>query len=216
VDVCAQSPGKIHWSEADNGADCKALAPTWEQLATDFVSEDSVIIAKVDAEQPDSKKIAEEQGIQSYPTIKWFPAGQSEPQKYEVARTEAAFLDFINKEAGTYRAPGGSLTAAGGTIEAIDSVIQKIIDGGNTIAEKADDIVKAAKAEAGKKYAEYYSKVAGKIKSNEEYLNKELGRLEGIIKKGGLAPQKLDDLVSRSNILKKFRVAKADDGKSEL
>jgi protein disulfide-isomerase A6 len=200
--------------------DCKALAPTWEELATDFVSEDNVVIAKVDAEQPDSKKVAEEQGVKSYPTIKWFPAGETEPRKYEGARTEGALIDFINKEAGTYRAPGGGLTAAGGTIAAVDDVIQKIINGGNTVAEKADEIAKAAKTETSQKYAEYYGRVAGKVKSNEGYLDKELGRLEGIIKKGGLAPQKLDDLVSRSNILKKFKVAKAEilneDGKSEL
>lgn len=208
-------------ASANRCTDCKSLAPIWEILANDFVSEDSVIIAKVDAEQPDSKRLAEEQGVKSYPTIKWFPAGEgTEPRKYEGARTEAAFVDFINKEAGTYRAPGGSLTAAGGTISTIDTAIQKIIDAGSTVAEKADEIVKAAKAETGQKYAEYYGKVAGKVKANEAYLDKELGRLEGIIKKGGLAPQKLDDLVSRSNILRKFKVLKAEiideDGKSEL
>ncbi|KIW01653.1 protein disulfide-isomerase domain [Verruconis gallopava] len=197
---------------------CKTLAPIWEQLATDFVSEDSVIIAKVDAESPDSKRVAQEQGVTSYPTIKWFPAGKTEAEKYSGARTEAAFIDFINKEAGTYRAPGGGLTAAGGTIAAVDTVIQKIVDGGNTVAEKADEIAKAAKAAAGEKYAEYYGKVAGKIKANEGYLDKELSRLEGIIKKGGLAPQKLDDLVSRSNILRRFKVAKTEttDEKEEL
>ena len=122
----------------------------------------------------------------------------------------------MNKEAGTYRAPGGGLTAAGGTIAAVDDVIQKIIDGGNTVAEKADDITAAAKAAAGEKYAEYYGKVAGKAKANEGYLDKELARLEGMIKKGSaLAPAKLDDLVSRSNILRRFKVTKAE-GKSEL
>lgn len=173
------------------------------------------MIAKVDAEKPDSKKLAQEQGIQSYPTLKWFAAGTSEPKKYEGARTEAALVDYVNKEAGTFRAPGGGLNAAGGTIATVDDLIQKIVDGGNTVAEKADEITKAAKAEASSKYAEYYGKVAGKVKGNEGYLKKELTRLEGIIKKGGLAPQKLDDLVSRSNILRKFSVEKAED-KSEL
>lgn len=196
--------------QANQVPDCKSLAPVWEQLANDFVSEPTVVIAKVDAEDPPSKKVAEEQGIQSYPTIKYFKAGTSEPEKYAGPRTEAAFLDFINKEAGTYRAPGGSLTAAGGTIAAIDTVIQNIVDGGNTVAEKADDIAKAAAAATGQKYSEYYGKVAGKAKANEGYLDKELARLTGIIKKGGLAPQKLDDLVSRSNILKKFKAAKAE------
>lgn len=88
----------------------------------------------------------------------------------------------------------------------MDDVIQTIYSSGNTIAERADDIVKAATAATGSKYAEYYSKVAGKVKGNESYLDKELARLEGLIAKGSaLAPAKLDDLVSRSNILRKFK-----------
>lgn len=195
--------------------DCKSLAPIWELLAADFASETSVVVAKVDAEAPDAKKTAQDQGVSSYPTIKWFKAGSTEPSKYEGARTEQAFIDFINKEVGTYRALGGGLTAAGGTISAVDDVIQKILAGGATIADKTDEIVAAAKEVTGQKYAEYYEKVAGKTKANEGYLEKELNRLEGIIKKGGLAPVKLDDLVSRSNILRKFKAVVTDD-KSEL
>ena len=174
------------------------------------------MIAKLDAEDMGSKKVAQEQEIQSYPTIKFWPAGSSEPEKYSGARSEEALVAFVNKEAGTFRAPGGGLTAAGGTIAALDDVIQKIVDGGNTVAEKADDIVAAAKEQGTKKYAEYYGKVAGKVQANEGYLDKELARLEGMIKKGAsLAPAKLDDLVSRSNILRRFQVLKTE-GKSEL
>ena len=174
------------------------------------------MVAKVDAEDGGSKRVADEQEIKSYPTIKFWPANSKTPEKYEGARTEAAFVDFLNKEAGTYRAVGGGLTAAGGTIAAVDEVIQKIIDGGSTVAERADEISAAAKEAAGQKYAEYYGKVAGKAKADEGYLQKELTRLEGMIKKGSsLAPAKLDDLVSRSNILRRFQVLK-NEGKSEL
>jgi protein disulfide-isomerase A6 len=194
--------------------DCKSLAPIYEDLATSFANEESVIIAKVDAESEDSKATASAQGITGFPTIKWFPAGSKEATTYSNARTEAAFIDFINKEAGTYRAPGGGLTAAGGTVAAIDSVIQKIIDGGNDVASKADEIVKAATSEKST-YAKYYAKAAEKIKVNSAWLDKELARLENILKKGGLVPTKVDDLTSRSNILRKFKYAKSE-GKSEL
>lgn len=52
-----------------------------------------------------------------------------------------------------------------------------------------------------------------KVSANEGYVDKEIGRLEGMLKKGGLAPEKIDDLTSRTNILKLF---KKDDEKSEL
>lgn len=198
------------------GIDCKSLAPIYEELANDFASEDSVIIAKVDAESEDSKATASAQGVTGFPTIKWFPAGSKEPTTYSNARTEAAFIDFINKEAGTYRAPGGRLTAAGGTVAAIDSIIQKIIDGGSDVASKADEIVKAATSEKST-YAKYYAKAAEKIKANSAWLDKELARLENILKKGGLVPSKVDDLTSRSNILRRFKVVKSEaEGKSEL
>ena len=40
--------------------------------------------------------------------------------------------------------------------------------------------------------------------ANQGYAEKEFKRLQGLISKGNLAPEKLDDLVSRSNILRKF------------
>jgi protein disulfide-isomerase A6 len=64
------------------------------------------------------------------------------------------------------------------------------------------------------KYAQYYVKVFEKISANKGYAEKELKRLEGLIGKGNLAPEKLDDLISRSNILRKF--VGQDEEKSEL
>jgi protein disulfide-isomerase A6 len=42
------------------------------------------------------------------------------------------------------------------------------------------------------------------VGQNKEYAEKEFKRLQGLITKGNLAPEKLDDLTSRSNILRKF------------
>ena len=195
--------------------DCKSLAPTWETLANDFVSEPNVIIAKVDAEAPDSKKVAAEQGVKSYPTIKYFAAGSKEAAPYEGARSEEAFVNFINEKAGTARAPGGKLNPTAGTIAAIDSVIQKILDKGKAVGDQADDIIAAAKKETANQFSSYYSKVAEKVKANSGYIDKEFKRLQGLLSKGGLAPEKFDQLTARSNILRKFKGTVSDE-KSEL
>ena len=42
------------------------------------------------------------------------------------------------------------------------------------------------------------------MKDSEGYVAKEFARLKKILDKGGLAPEKVDDLVSRSNILRQF------------
>ena len=180
--------------------DCKSLAPTWEKLASDFSAEPSVLVAKVDAEAENSKATAQDQEVHSYPTIKYFPKGSTTPEAYEGGRTEEQFVDFINQHAGTHRLPGGLLDPKGGTIDSLDTLVGAATGNWEALKSQVGDAAKGLKD----KYAEYYVKVAGKMGSSQEYAEKELSRLQGILKKGGLAPEKVDDLVSRSNILRKF------------
>ncbi|CAG5180907.1 uncharacterized protein ALTATR162_LOCUS9497 [Alternaria atra] len=190
---------------------CKTLAPVWETLANDFVTEPGVLIAKVDAEAENSKALAQEQGVSSYPTIKYFPKGSTEPLPYNGARSEKDFIDFINANAGTHRAVGGGLDATGGTIEAFNTIIEKFQGSWADGAEEAKSLAGTLQD----KYAEYYVKVFNKIGANSEYAAKELKRLQGLIAKGNLAPEKMDDLISRSNILSKFIADDAEE-KQEL
>ncbi|KAH8600224.1 thioredoxin-like protein [Bisporella sp. PMI_857] len=195
---------------------CKSLAPIWETVATDFINEPNVVVAKVDAEAENAKATAKEQGVTSYPTIKFFPKGSKEPEAYSGGRTEEALLSFINSKAGTHRTIGGGLDATAGTIEVLDTLVSKFTSG-SSISEVAAEATKAAadlKSDAQYKYAEYYVRVFDKLSKSDNYVAKELARLDGIIKKGGLAPAKLDEFTSKINILKRF-VAKAA-GKSEL
>ncbi len=190
--------------------DCKTLAPIWETLANDFATEPNVLIAKVDAEAENSKALAKEQGVQSYPTIKYFPKGSIEPSAYEGGRTEQDFVDFLNGKANTYRVVGGGLDALGGTIKAFDTIIEKFQGAFGDGVEEA----KKAAADLQDKYAQYYVKVFEKTGANKGYAEKEWKRLQGLIGKGNLAQEKMDDLYSRSNILKKF--FGTEEEKSEL
>lgn len=182
-------------------ADCKSLAPTWEKLATDFQTEDGVLIAKVDCESPNAKATAEQAGVKSYPTIKFYPKGSTEPVAYSGGRTEEALISFINEKVGTHRTVGGGLDAIAGTIPSLDEIVSTLQSGG---AEAYSSLQKAAGAMSDT-YAEYYAKVAKKAEENQEYVSKELTRLQNMIKKGGLAPSKIDDLTKRSNILNRFK-----------
>jgi len=195
---------------------CKSLAPIWEKVAQDFANEPGVVIAKIDAEAENSKATAKDQGVSSYPTIKFFPKGSKEPVEFNAGRTEAAILEYVNEKAGTHRTPGGGLDATAGTIEALDALVSKFT-GGSSVAEIAAEATQAAKdlkEGAQYKYAEYYVKVFDKMSKSNGYAAKELARLDNILKKGGLAPAKLDEFTSKTNILRKF-VDKVT-GKSEL
>ena len=198
-----------------SNTDCKTLAPTWETLANDYLRESDVVIAKVDAEAENAKTLTKEQGISGFPTIKFFPKGSKEPEPYQGARSEAAFVAFLNSKAGTHRAVGGGLDSKAGTIAQLDEIVGKYVSSrsfGDLVAE-VKKVVKGVQD----KYAQYYVKVAEKISQNEGYANKEFERLSKIIQKGGSAPEKLDDIVSRSNILRQFLGGRKDEsGKDEL
>lgn len=194
---------------------CKTLAPTWEQLAADFASEATVLIAKVDAEAENSKATAQSQGVSSYPTIKFFPRGSITPEQYDGARSEDALVAYVNEKAGTHRVVGGGLSAKAGTIESVDSILAKYVtSGGLKDIEKATNDISEAIQGVKDKYAQYYVKALQKLGKNPEYAQKEQTRLAGLLKKGGLAQETIDDLTRRSNILARFLVK--PEGKDEL
>lgn len=105
---------------------------------------------------------------------------------------------------------GGGLDVTGGTIEALDTLVAKFQ---GTWSTGTDEVKKAAEG-LKDKYAQYYVKAFEKSSKNEGYAEKEFKRLQGLIGKGNLAQEKLDDLTSRSNILRKF-IGKEEE-KTEL
>jgi protein disulfide-isomerase A6 len=147
--------------------------------------------------------------------LKFFPRGSTTPEPYSGARTEEALVEFVNSKAGTHRLVGGGLDAKAGTIDMIDILLAKYITaGGIQDVEKATSEITAAAKGLKDKTVDYYLKALAKLSKNPEYATKEQTRLAGLLKKGGLAPEKIDDLTTRSNILAKFLVK--DDEKSEL
>lgn len=185
--------------------DCKNLAPIWENLASTFAGDkNSVVIAKVDAEAPNSKKTAADYGVKSYPTIKFFAKGDTKGEDYSGARSEPDFVNFINDKAGTHRVPGGGLDATAGTIAALDSLVAKFTSKQNTLAQLGEELTAAA-ATVKDTYAAYYLKVVEKLTKSEGYVEKETKRLASLLKKGGLSREKADDLAKRANILIKFK-----------
>lgn len=190
--------------------DCKTLAPTWEKLASDFAAETGVLIAKVDCEAENAKALAKEAGVTSFPTINFYPKGSTEAVPYGGGRSHEDLIKFVNEKAGTHRLVGGTLDNIAGTIPSLDTLVANLKAGGETAYAELEKAAAALKD----KYAEYYGKVAKKAEVNKEYVDKEFKRLQGILKKGGLAPEKVDDLTSRSNILSKFKGE--EKGKDEL
>lgn len=76
---------------------CKKLAPTWKQLARHM--QDKVTIAEVNCD--DHSSLCKEQGIQGYPSLVWFAAGDAPSGKseYNGGRKFDALKAFAEKAA---------------------------------------------------------------------------------------------------------------------
>ncbi|RUS88417.1 hypothetical protein EGW08_003813, partial [Elysia chlorotica] len=73
---------------------CKQLAPIWDDLGKAFEDNDKIVIAKMDS----TANEIEEVKIQSFPTLKYFPAGSDEIIDYNGERTLDGFKKFLESE----------------------------------------------------------------------------------------------------------------------
>ncbi|KAI0760753.1 protein disulfide isomerase [Fomes fomentarius] len=185
---------------------CKRLKPIYEDVAKDFINEPNCLVTNVDADAKNNRPLAEKYEVGSFPTIKFFPKGQKDsPIDYDGARTEEAFIEFLNEKCGTHRATGGLLDDKAGRLAQLDALAEKFYNESaaarQTILKEASDL--AATLGAG---AKHYLRVMEKVVTgSEEYLEKESKRLSSILAKRTLAPAKLDEIKVKANILGAFR-----------
>jgi len=59
---------------------------------------DNVVIAKVDADA--HRSLGEKFDVKGFPTLKWFPAGSTEPQDYDGPRDAPGIVKYINGKTG--------------------------------------------------------------------------------------------------------------------
>lgn len=78
---------------------CKNLAPAYEEVADAFEKVDNVVIANVDADA--HKELGSRFGVRGFPTLKFFPAGSTEPEDYSGGRSASDIVTYVNNKAGT-------------------------------------------------------------------------------------------------------------------
>jgi len=76
---------------------CKQLAPIWDQLGELFAAHSDVVVAKMDSTANEVDSIS----VQSFPTIKFFPAGaDKEGKDYSGGRDLKSLAEYLMEETG--------------------------------------------------------------------------------------------------------------------
>jgi protein disulfide-isomerase-like protein len=188
---------------------CKALTPTYEQLAKIYAGEPNVVIANLDADNANNKDLATKYGVSGFPTLKWFSAEDKEPIPYESGRDLGSFISFINEKAGTHRTESGGLLDVAGIVDSLSETVKDFLAAGadkrQEIYDKAVEVVSTLTSTQAT-YGQTYLKVMKSIlEKGSEYVTKESGRLERLLKTT-LSPQKETEFSIRKNILRLFNM----------
>jgi protein disulfide-isomerase A6 len=181
----------------------QTLAPKYEKLASAFAGEADVVIGKVDATQHPT--LAARYDVGGYPTLKFFPAGASEPEAYEEARELEAMVGFVNKKTGTMRLPDGGLMPTAGRVEALDGVIKGAgykVDA--VLVEALKIAIELLTGSELVKAAAYVTAAEKILAKGDAYLLKEITRLQGMITGSSVVPEKKTAFQLRKNVLAAF------------
>jgi len=186
---------------------CKNLKPIYEQVAKDFLPETNCIVANIDADTEANRPLAQQYGVQSFPTIKFFPKG-GDPIEYEGGRQEADFVQFLNEKCGTHRAVGGGLNDEAGRHPEFDKLASKFFTATGTARDAIYKEASVLAAEVGPAAAHYLRVMEKVVSGKQDYLTKESKRLASILQKGVSSSAKLDGIKVKANVLAAFAVEK--------
>jgi len=189
---------------------CKQLAPKYEQVAASFDGEESVVVAKCDADA--HRSLASQFSVSGYPTLKWFPKGNKAGEEYSGGRNVDDFVRFLNDKTGAERISGGGFTAQAGRIPDLDGSVSRFMAG--SPSERANilrdvqqqvtsgEVTGHKNAEFAKTYVSMMQRVIEK--NDDSYGPSEAQRLKRILDSGSVAAKKRADMWKRMNIASVF------------
>lgn len=137
----------------------------------------------------------------------------------------------MNEKCGTHRAVGGRLLPTAGKVLALDELAARFFSAGSSsdrssILEQAKTLLAkltgSAKAATGVEQktiveGDYYVKAMQRVvEKGEDWLSKETTRIGKLLQSPSLAPEKLDELQKKNNILSAFVHRKFDEAADAL
>jgi protein disulfide-isomerase-like protein len=185
---------------------CKSLTPKYEKVAASYEGDESVVIAKVDADA--HKELGGRFGVKGFPTIKFFPKNNKAGVDYSGGREAEDFIKYVNEQTGAQRTLGGGWADKFGTVSSLDALVEKFGDAdeaGKAAVLKdlsaAVNGLSGAEKESGKVYEFAMKKV---IEKGAEWATGEAARLKRMLDGSSVAAKKKADFARRRNIIKSF------------
>jgi len=186
---------------------CKKLAPDWEKLGQTFQGEETVVIAKIDADK--YKANSGKYGVTGFPTIVWFPAGDKSGSKYQGGRDLDSLVKYVNENANVQRTVGGGYASTAGQIDELSALAKRFMaeeSQRNSLLTEAEHALEKFKSHANAAFAKFYHITMKQIiQKGVGYVEEELGRLERLIKSGAVKAEKLTEMFKRKNVISSFK-----------
>ncbi|KAJ9099698.1 hypothetical protein QFC20_005631 [Naganishia adeliensis] len=188
---------------------CKTMTKPYENVAQAFKSESNCIVAEVpDSDSEINRALAAENGVNSYPTIKFFPKDGSDAIPYTGARNEEGFVQFLNEHCGTHRTASGSLLETAGRALPLDKLAYQFFSAPHVdragILARAKEVVANLTAPASTTGAYYVKAMERVLEKGEDWIKKETARFTKLSSSTSLAPAKMDEIIIKRNILSSF------------
>jgi len=189
---------------------CKQLAPKYEQVAASFDGEESVVVAKCDADA--HRSLASQFSVSGYPTLKWFPKNNKAGEEYSGGRNVDDFVRFLNEHTGAERVVGGGYTPQAGRIPELDDDVKRFMSGSPServqILRDVQDQALTAEVTSHKnvEFAKTYVMIMQRMidKKDDNYGASEMHRIRRILDSGSVAANKKADMWKRMNIAALF------------
>ena len=178
---------------------CKKLAPEFEETAKAFAGESGVGVYTVDATE--NSELASRYDVSGYPTLKWFPAGSSEPVDYDSGRDADALIKYINDKSGLHRVKGGGMAPQGGLVTELSEIVTAASSFDTALVDSlkaAVDGLTGKDAELGARYVSIATKIAEK---GEDYMKNEIARLTKMVANPSIGAEKKTNFLYKLNVL---------------
>lgn len=178
---------------------CTAIKPKFAKVGRALRGDAKVAVVAVDATE--NEALAEEFGVEGYPTFVMLKDGAS-PKKYDAARTTIAMVNAVNEAFGTERLPNGRLTETSGTDAELNIFVEEWHAEIKTLEQLRTSLPDGS----------YYRRVVESISTHgKDYIVKEKSRLEKMLLGGTTTAkvEQLDSMQRRYNILNVFHNERA-------